>query len=577
MLSQKGQASLGVGDRHPTRSGQFGRIGYVLPQGGIGGDQNVFTIVKKHAKNIKFKCMLDDHNVAKAVSSISQRAERQKEISKLVNSYVEVGILPQLLNTNNQILNGRRGTGKTHILRVLAEKLAQDSHKTVCYIDARVLGSSPQFSDTKSPIPHRCSSLFIDILNELYDILLSHIVYKPAEDSEKALEALDNFSRTSIQEIKEGRKITQRDLTSNETGAGGKVSLSPSSFGADLNSSSKKTENSDTTEEFNIEDYDKIVFPSLHFFLQKVLKEADTELYIVIDEWSAIPLEIQPFLAEFFKKSFLPIPEITLKIGALEYRSNFTIPRDKHNYIGFELGSDVSSNLDIDDYYVYDRNPDEIAKTFIEILHKHLKSELESDYLANNCYVTTDNQLLQALFTGKPAFSELVRASEGVIRDFINVFSLAFFDAQRSGARAIDKKTIIEASQQWFERDKAKNLDDELQNKLRVIVDEVIGRKKARSFLVAREVEKHEVIQKLFDARVIHFVKRGYSDKENPGVRYNIYSLDYGTYVDLINTSKQPEAQFEIFDKDSDDKDFVVPFDDKRSIRRIILNKEQLD
>lgn len=97
---------------------------------------------------------------------------------------------------------------------------------------------------------------------------------------------------------------------------------------------------------------------------------------------------------------------------------------------------------------------------------------------------------------------------------------------------------MVESSRQWFERDKAQNLDPQLNQILRRIVDEVIGKKRARSFLISRELERHENIQKLFDARVIHFIKRGYADKDNPGVRYNVYSLDYGTYVDLINTTK---------------------------------------
>ncbi len=298
-------------------------------------------------------------------------------------------------------------------------------------------------------------------------------------------------------------------------------------------------------------------------------------LTIIIDEWSAIPLDIQPYLAEFLKKSFIPIPEVVLKIGALEYRSNFTIPRDKHNYIGFELGSDISTNLDIDDYFVYDRNPKEITKTFSEILFKHLKSELPDNYFSDIYHINTINQFIQGLFTGMPAFDELVRASEGVIRDFINIFSLAFFDTQRKTLKKIDKKIVLEASRQWFENDKAKNLDNQLHDKIRLIIDEVIGKRRARSFLVSRELEQNPIIQKLFDARVIHVVKKGYSDKDNPGVRYNIYSLDYGTYVDLINTSKQPQIEFEFMEEQTEE--FIVPFDDKRSIRRIILTKEILD
>lgn len=70
-----------------------------------------------------------------------------------------------------------------------------------------------------------------------------------------------------------------------------------------------------------------------------------------------------------------------LKIAALEYRSNFTIVMQNNLHIGFELGSDISSNLDLDDYFVFDKNPDSITAIFAGILSKHIKSELPEGYL----------------------------------------------------------------------------------------------------------------------------------------------------------------------------------------------------
>jgi hypothetical protein len=67
-------------------------------------------------------------------------------------------------------------------------------------------------------------------------------------------------------------------------------------------------------------------------------------------------------------------------------------------------------------------------------------------------------------------------------------------------------------------------------------------------------------------------MQRGYADKDNPGVRYNIYTIDYGAYVDLIGTSKEPELDL----MEREELDVVVPFDDKRSIRRIILHENIL-
>ena len=168
---------------------------------------------------------------------------------------------------------------------------------------------------------------------------------------------------------------------------------------------------------------------------------------------------------------------------------------------------------------------------------------------------------------------ELVRASEGVVRDLINIFTLAFFNARRRGRSNIDRQAIIEAARQWFEQDKAQHLDEQLQAILRRIVDDVIGKRRARSFLLPRNLERHPIIQKLFDSRVLHHMQRGYADKDNPGIRYNIYTLDYGTYVDLIGTSKQP--QLELLPQ-APANDLIVPFDDKRSIRRIVLSEQFL-
>jgi hypothetical protein len=160
-----------------------------------------------------------------------------------------------------------------------------------------------------------------------------------------------------------------------------------------------------------------------------------------------------------------------------------------------------------------------------------------------------------------------------VIRDLINIFTKAYLDAHRRGRDSIDRKAVLEAARQWFEQDKARYLDDHLHLVLRRIVDDVIGAKRARSFLLPRELENHPVVQRLFDARVLHHMQRGYAAKDKPGVRYNIYTLDYGTYVDLLTTNKEPEIDM-VEGDDTDDR--VVPFDDKRSIRRILLSEADL-
>jgi hypothetical protein len=426
----------------------------------------------------------------------------------------------------------------------------------------------------------RCISLFKDIVDELYDKALHYIIYEAPEDAEKAIEALDNIllaTRFKINEITE-KEITERTLEKSSNEAGVSFSINPKDLiNLTLGDKDNIGKDVEKTTKYNVISGEKILFPDLHIWLQKLCEYTGAQIYFLIDEWSSLPFDLQPMLAEFFKRSFLPLPQVTIKIAALEYRSNFTIQQEKNNHVGFELGSDISTNLDLDDYYVYDRNPVAIVTNFSEILYRHVNNELEEGYLLETFGIRNGPDFIRTILTDSNNFQELVRASEGVIRDMINIFTLSFFDSQRQGKNKIDKKSIIESSRQWFERDKSQNLDDKLSQILRRIVDEVIGRKRARSFLIPRELEKHENIQKLFDARVIHFIKRGYADKDNPGIRYNVYGLDYGTYVDLLSTNKKPELELILFEDRDEGDDFVVPFDDKRSIRRIILSVEILD
>ncbi len=62
---------------------------------------------------------LDDRLVRHAVGSLLERSERQVDLEHVAATFVDPGIAMRLDNNNNQILYGRRGTGKTHALRVL--------------------------------------------------------------------------------------------------------------------------------------------------------------------------------------------------------------------------------------------------------------------------------------------------------------------------------------------------------------------------------------------------------------------------------------------------------------------------
>jgi hypothetical protein len=522
--------------------------------------------------------MLQDHEIVRAVSRIRQRAERQEKDDQLVAAYVDSGILPQLTNENHQILYGRRGTGKTHVLRVLGDKM---EHEGICvaYIDCRTLGSSSQFTDSSSPIRRRCLALFRDILAPVYNRLLEEIIERQPAGGPKALEAADAFLKAIVEpvhiyETKEVEYTEDRETSERSTFSASAELVRPAfRAGGEISVDEKGGER--LTQRISVTTEDKVLFPSINHFLSECLVLVDKKIFILLDEWSTLPHDLQPYLAEFLKRGVLPVQRATVKIAALEQRSSFNL-RDGGNHIGFELGADIAITQDLDDTYVFDRNQTGISRFYADVLFRHLLLEVPKDYLYATYKIREPEEFISQAFTGQGTFTELARAAEGVIRDLINVFTMAFFHAQKRARGTIDKQAVVEAARQWFEQDKAQHLDQSMQNVLRKIVDEVIGSKRARSFLLPRDLEKHPMILKLFDARVIHHLQRGYADKDNPGVRYNIYTLDYGTYVDLIGTSKAPQIEFEGFVTEVTDPGIVVPFDDKRSIRRIVLHEDML-
>ena len=521
--------------------------------------------------------MISDPLLMKAVSSILQRSEKQQDQEKVIRSFVNAGILPQLNNKNNQVLYGRRGTGKTHVLKVLKPEIEKKANHHVQYIDMRTLGSTSQFSDTTLPIATRCTCLFRDILAELHDSLLARLVEHPPESHPRVYDNLIALQKVIAEPVREKilESTEEKQATEKALKFSGHVGLTIKDPSLKVEGEKTAQNKSETTEKYTVRTADKVIFPDLNFLLRSITTDLGITFFILLDEWSSLPFDLQPYLAEFIKRGLIPNPSVVLKIASLEYRSHFGLLNSSGSIIGMEVGSDISAGLDIDDYFIYDRNPENVVEVFAEILFRHLAIELPEGHLEKTLNIPDHAVMRSRLFTNKNVFTELVRASEGIPRDLINIFSSSFFDSHRRGRDTVDQKSVLSASRQWFEQDKQKNLDQELSDTLRRIVDEVIGRRRARSFLIPRELEKHRMIQRLFDARVLHLMQRGYADKDNPGVRYNIYTLDYGTYVDLLNTSKEP--QLDLIEVSGESSDTVVPFDDKRSIRRIILTEDILE
>lgn len=504
-----------------------------------------------------------------------KRRAENVEPTQLVKTFVDAGPLSALLSsTDHQVMYGRRGTGKTHALTYLVETKATDGNVGFV-VDMRTIGSTGGlYADPSVPLSDRATRLLVDLLMYIHENLLNFAIENDVDiDLSQAGPILDRLADAATnvkvvgttQEKSESR--SQHMATSNSTVS---VKASPLNISADLaldNGQKDSITNSDAVIHEGIATH-RVVFGDV----QRALREfsgllVPKRIWIVLDEWSDVPLDLQPYLADFIRRCLFPVTGITVKIGAIEHRSKFRIPIDSGGYVGIELGADITADVNLDDFMVFDNDSERAKEFFREFLFKHFEAAAEA---SDGDTPKTPTELIRQGFTQHNAFDESVRAVEGVPRDAINMIVLA---AQKALDGPISVPNIRSAANTWYQRDKQVAVDSvPAQDLLSWIIDEVIGQRRARAFLLLSGT-RHRLIDLLFDSRLLHVLKRNISARDQPGVRYDVYKLDFGCYIDLVTTARAPLGLLPLDEPTNEVTKFVdVPPDDYRSIRRAILD-----
>lgn len=511
----------------------------------------------------------DDLNaVQTTLIGFNKRAEKATEES-LVQTFVDSAPLFALLSThNNQIIYGRRGTGKTHALKVLAEHVDRRGEISV-FLDMRTVGSNGSvYGDASRPLAERASTLLSDALNglanEFYSIALTALDNHPNKiELAKRLDALTS----SISTVRISGDVSEEIVESDKGSfsASGKVnfgvSLTPKAhieaqIGKSVDRSSQATNKRVGRETVHLS------FGTIAAALSDMVSILGAKrIWFLIDEWSEIPVDLQPYLADLLRRVVLPVNEITVKIAAIEHRTEFAILKDRGEYIGIELGADMSADLNLDDFLVFDNSQEKAVDFTAKLVFQHYKTSPAVGPAFNN-----PEELISALFTQRPVFEEFVRAVEGVPRDALNLIAKV---VTKAFGQQIAMTHVRAGARDWYNQDKQAVIrgDATLADLLQHIITTVIGQRKARAFLLSATTRFKEV-DKLFDSRLLHVLKKNVSSREEPGSRYDVYKIDYGCYVDLINTTKAPEGLIE----DDDGGYSEVPRDDYRSIRHVILD-----
>lgn len=518
--------------------------------------------------------MAEDKNLNYQINTAFLGVQRRAESvdrQTLVQTFVDIGALFAVLSSrDHQIVYGRRGTGKTHALLYTAEQARKEGAIPV-YVNLRSIGSSGgMYGDAAIPLSQRATRLLLDVLGAIHEVILQYAV-AAGLDLSAVGPALDELASaaTEVEVVGEVERES-RVLDGHERGDSIAMKIGMPVKGvaefASTSSSKSSSEFETRVAETGTTRY-RVHFGSTSKALISVANAVrPSRLIFILDQWSAVPLDLQPYLADLIRRAVFPVPGITVKIAAIEQRSNFNMGTHT-DYTGIEIGADASADVDLDDYMVFDNNAERAVQFFQELIFRHYRSE-ETE---KPTFATSD-ALVQAAFTQRNAFEDFVKSAEGVPRDAFNVLSIA---AQRSLSDKISIPMVRVAARTWFQRDKegAIRSNTEAQDLLHWIVDKVIAHRRARAFLLQSNT-RHVLIDALFDARLLHVMKRSISGQEEPGARYDAYKLDYGCYVDLLATTKAPIYTLIDSEQPNDEvgATIKVPLDDYRAIRRAILD-----
>ena len=518
------------------------------------------------------------------INEILLRFNRRAETvapTQLVDTFVDAGPLSALLSSkDHQVMYGRRGTGKTHALTYLVETKTADGDIGFL-LDMRTIGSTGGlYADPLISISGRATRLLVDTLVYVHENLLKFSIENDDRmDLSQVGPILDRLAdaASNVRVVGTTEETMTRVAQSIDKGTADlPVQLAPSSLGVDVSAGieheSSKSHLTQTVQQ-GIATH-RIIFGDVqHALLEFAELFHPNRIWIVLDEWSDVPFDLQPYLADFIRRCIFPVTGITVKIGAIEHRSRFRIPADHGGYVGIELGADATADINLDDFMVFDNDAERAKEFFREFLFKHFRSSAEEE---DGGVPGTARELIRRGFTQSNAFDEFVRAVEGVPRDAINIIALA---AQKGLDAPISVPDIRSAANTWYQRDKQSAVASTpgALNLLRWIIDQVIGERRARAFLLLSDT-RHQLIDSLFDSRVLHNLKRNIAAHDQPGVRYDVYKLDFGCYIDLISTAKDPLGLLPLDDLIDDIAQYVeVPPDDYRSIRRAILDLDQFE
>lgn len=449
------------------------------------------------------------------------------------------GTLSRAKSRQHHLIFGRRGSGKSSLLRKAASDLT---------VDRRPIA----FVDLESFKGHSYPDVLLSVLVETFEKFAEWLetaaiapankttfwarffgskpTRKPFDKAIAAQLAID--LRKSVADLKallfseDNVNVTSQDSWKATTGAKSKFAASVGLKTSNVSGDSEENQSLEQTAAVG-EVYVLSKTNHLHRHIvdyqqlfRRMATLSDGDAFLILDDLYHIRKKDQPNVIDYFHR-IAKGNRLWLKVGTIRHRSQWYINGDPP--IGTKIGDDISEidlDLTLERYSSTRSFLSKILETFLG----------EADLVAKK--LLTDGSL-----------DRLVIASGGVTRDFLGILRRAILiarerqDTFRGGkvgaedvngaAGEYDSSKREELSRDTMDESEA------LRKEFDAVVDFAKEYANANVFLMDRSLPdaEFEPIEELVDLRLIHKVKSSLTVSDRPGKKFEAFMLDLSQYT----------------------------------------------
>nr|WP_298375797.1 hypothetical protein [uncultured Halomonas sp.] len=485
--------------------------------------------------------ILESEEVGKLVTLVEEAARSTEESVKY---FVEPapGTLSRAKNKRHHLIFGRRGSGKSSLLRKAASELTLD-RRPIAYVNLEVFKGHSH--------PDVLISVLISTFREFKDWMQTAAIYpatkksfwrslfgsiprrgsfkrKDAADIVKTIdEIIDELVRVLNQS--DEADITQENATEASEVLGAEGTVSGKGPGASAEAKAK-AETSESNAARIEERYKRSKIDFLHrrvIEYQRVFNRlgllSDGDAFLFLDDLYHIRRADQARVVDYFHR-VAKDNRLWLKAGTIRHRTTWYIHGDPS--IGMKIGDDADE-IDLDVTLEKYR----IAKDFLRSILNNFAVDAGSDRVSS--------------FITDGAFDRLVLASGGVARDFLSIFRKSIDVARERGGGPRGERVGAEdvnvaageydsSKREEFRRDTS---DESETNSLEAVFyklrDFCLDKNNTNCFLLDKDDIGPEInsIRELVDLKLIHLVRSRVTVSGRPGKIFEAYMLDLSQYA----------------------------------------------